>query len=139
MTLEEFLEDEEDFIPYAYQDSKGYWTIGIGTLIDKDKGGRITLEEARYLLANRVRPIYLTFDREIPWWTKLNSARQTILVSMAYQIGITGFFKFKNTLAAIKRGDFVTAKKGMLASKWAREDSPARARRAADIMERGEW
>jgi len=139
MTLEEFLEDEEDFIPYAYQDSKGYWTIGIGTLIDKDKDGRITLEEARYLLANRVRPIYLAFDREIPWWTKLNSARQTILVSMAYQIGITGFFKFKNTLAAIKRGDFVTAKKGMLASKWAREDSPARARRAADIMERGEW
>lgn len=28
-------------MPHAYQDSLGYWTIGVGFLIDGRKGGRL--------------------------------------------------------------------------------------------------
>jgi len=138
MKAEQLIEDEEGFCPYAYSDSKGYLTIGIGTLVDQ-RGGGITLDEARYLMVNRVRPIYSSLDECMSWWRSLNEARQAVLVSMAYQMGISGLLKFKRTLEAMKRGDYKSAADGMLASKWAREDSPSRARRAARAMRTGSF
>ena len=43
----------------AYQDSMGFWTIGVGRLIDARKGGGISQEESRYLLARAGRKISL--------------------------------------------------------------------------------
>ena len=40
-------------------------------------------------------------------------------------------------LAAIERGDYDTAGKEMMDSKWARSDSPARAQRLRKMMVRG--
>src|SRR3546814_8522584 len=48
------LNREEGRIPHAYQDSLGYWTIGVGRLIDKRKGGRLTNVEIDMLLANEI-------------------------------------------------------------------------------------
>src|SRR3546814_15181122 len=44
------LNREEGRIPHAYPDSLGYWTIGVGRLIDKRKGGRLTNVETDMLL-----------------------------------------------------------------------------------------
>ncbi len=40
------LRRDEGEVLHAYQDSLGYWTIGIGVLIDKRKGGGITKAES---------------------------------------------------------------------------------------------
>ena len=48
--------------------------------------------------------------------------------------GLSGFGRM---LAAMERGDYDTAAKEMLDSKWAKQDSPARARRLAKVMVRG--
>src|SRR3546814_2848207 len=48
------LNREEGRIPHAYQDSLGYWTIGVGRLIDKRKGGRLTNVDIDMLLANDI-------------------------------------------------------------------------------------
>ena len=139
MTAEELIEDEERFVSYVYRDSKGFWTIGFGTLVDRKRGGGITVEEGRYLMANRIRPVYSALDARAPWWRGLTQARQAVLVSMGYQIGIDGLFKFKRTMAAMEAGDHEAAARGMLASKWAREDSPERAQRAAAVWRTGVW
>lgn len=44
------LETDEGRVPHAYQDHLGYWTIGVGHLIDKRKGGGLTPDEVDYLL-----------------------------------------------------------------------------------------
>ncbi len=44
---------------------------------------------------------------------------------------LNGFVKFRQ---ALQNRDYDKAAKEMLDSKWAREDSPARARRMADAM-----
>jgi len=71
------------------------------------------------------------------WWPRLNDARQNVIVEMAYQLGWPGLLGFRRMLAAIEAGDFTEAAREGLDSKWAREDSPARARRLMRQMEMG--
>jgi len=138
MNVEEMLLREEDFVPHAYQDHLGYWTIGIGRLIDKRRDGGISREEALLLLRNDVKRIRQSFDEGIPWWTDLNRARQAVLIGMAYQMGVPGLMAFRNTLAALHNEDYAAAARGMRASKWARQ-TPGRAERMAKQMETGRF
>lgn len=67
-----------------------------------------------------------------------NPARQDILISMAYQMGVDGLALFKGTLGSIASGDFNAAANGMLDSLWARQ-TPSRARRHAEVMRTGDY
>lgn len=119
------LARDEGEVLHAYQDSEGLWTIGIGCLIDRRRGGGITHEEAVYLLGNRVAAKEAELDRAIPWWRGLSPARQRVILNMAYNMGVgdaaSGLLSFHDTLAAIQRGDWKAAAAGMKASKWARQ------------------
>jgi lysozyme len=55
---------------------------------------------------------------------------------MAFNLGVPGLLKFKNTLRAVREGRFEDAAKGMLASKWARQVK-GRAVRLAQVMKTG--
>lgn len=140
MTDDEFLAwltKEEGKVKYAYQDHLGYWTIGVGRLIDKKKGGGLSDDEIAYLLKNDVDKVVQQVNTALPWASKLTSNRRAVLYAMAFQMGINGLLGFKNTLKMIERGDYEGAAKGMLNSKWARTDSPARAKRTAELMRKG--
>ena len=138
MTIEELLLKEEDFVKHAYKDHLGYWTIGIGRLIDKRKGGGISFEEAQYLLCNDVEDKEEELDHRLPWWRELNEARRTVILAMAFQMGVSGLLKFKATLRAIRSQDWETAGRGMRSSLWYRQTT-ARAERMAKVMEAGRW
>ena len=56
---------------------------------------------------------------------------------MGYQLGLNRLLGFKRMLAALERGDYRAASDEMLDSKWAISDTPARARRLAQMMLRG--
>lgn len=133
----EQLKQSEGFRSYAYQDSKGFLTIGYGRLIDRRRGGGISKDEAEYLLANDISKAIEALENSLPWWTQLNEPRRRVLVDMAFNLGIDGLLKFKHTLLAIKEGRYLDAKAGMLASAWAGQVGD-RAQRLADIMEKGE-
>lgn len=122
---------------YAYQDSLGYWTIGVGRLIDKRKGGRLRPDEIEYLLKNDIREHQEALVRALPWVEELDPIRQKVLLDMAFNLGVNGLLGFKNTLAMVKAGDYKGAARGMLASKWATQVG-TRAVRLAKMMETGE-
>lgn len=132
------LRDEECEVLNAYQDHLGYWTIGVGRLIDKRKGGGITKEESEYLLSNDISKVNAQLDANIPWWRKLDEPRQAVLQGMAFQMGIAGLLGFKNTLRMIEAADYEAAGKGMLNSLWAKQ-TPGRANRMSKQMKTGEW
>ena len=133
--LEKLLVREEGFIPHAYQDHLGFWTIGYGKLIDR-RGGGITKEEGMYLLQNEVEKQFDELKKAIPWIIKLDQVRKTILQAMAFQMGVSGLLAFRKTLSAVESGDYALAAKGMRASKWAQQ-TPGRAERMAKAMESG--
>ena len=138
MNSYEQLKRDEGEVLHAYQDHLSYWTIGIGILIDKRKGGGLRPEESEFIFNNRLRLINEQLDRRIPWIGKLDPVRRGVLVNMAFQMGIDGLLGFKNTLAMVERGDYAGAARGMLNSLWAKQ-TPARANRLSVQMRTGEW
>ena len=130
----ELLRDE-GFRRAAYRDHLGYWTIGIGRMIDKRRGGGITRDEANYLLTVDIVKIETALDKRIPWWRGASPNQQRALLNMAFQMGVSGLMKFKRTLAMAKRGDWNQAATNALKSRWARQ-TPARAKRVAAMMRR---
>lgn len=127
---------EEGEVLHEYKDQLGYSTIGVGRLIDR-RGGGITREESRYLLANDIARKGRAAE-SYPWFSALDENRQAVVVGMIFQMGPTGFASFRNTIACIEAGDYAGAAARMLKSKWARQ-TPARAKRMAQIMESGKW
>lgn len=132
------LRDDEGEVLTAYQDTLGFWTIGVGRLIDKRKGGGITAEESAYLLANDIEKRLGELERRLPWFSRLDEPRRGALLNMSFQLGVDGLLGFTNTLAMIERGDYEGAAAGMLNSLWARQ-TPARAKRLSEQMRTGQW
>jgi lysozyme len=137
MTIEDLLKREEGFVPHAYKDSEGYWTIGYGKLIDERKGGGISEKQALAILREDIEEKRQELFFSLPWAQTLDPVRQTVLIAMAFQMGVPGVIKFRNTLAALKAGDFAQAAKGIRGSKWAQQ-TPGRAERMAVAIETGE-
>ena len=138
MNLAQMLEAEEGRVSYAYPDSLGYLTIGIGRLIDKRKGGRLTDREIDYLLANDIAEKTAEVLKSLPWIMHLDEARRAVLLGMAFQMGTAGLLGFKNTLELVRTGEYKAAGRGMMQSRWA-EQTPTRAQRMAQQMETGLW
>lgn len=130
------LRRDEGVVDHAYQDSLGYWTIGVGRLIDKRKGGKLTDEEIDYLLMNDVKECVADLDKNLPWWRSLSDARRRVLVNMRFNLGMAGLLGFKNTLKFIETGEYKRAADNMLLSKWAKQVGQ-RANRLAKMMEVG--
>lgn len=132
------LKRDEGEVLHAYQDHLGYWTIGIGIMIDKRKGGGLRPEESEFIFRNRLKLLDAELSDRLPWIAKLDPARKGVLINMAFQMGVTGLLGFKNTLAMIEAGRYQDAAKSMLESKWARQ-TPARAQRLSNQMATGNW
>ena len=129
---------DENCILHAYQDHLGYWTIGVGRLIDARKGGGISRAEAEYLLDNDIEKRTSALAQALPWTLELDEARRGALLNMSFQLGVEGLLKFENTLAAIERHDWPAAGAGMRGSKW-HEQTPNRSDRLIEQVRRGEW
>lgn len=123
----------------AYKDSMGWLTIGVGRLIDSRKpGAGLRPDEIDYLLRNDIADRVQALQKALPWFAKLDQARQGVLINMAFQMGTAGLLAFRQTLGLVRDGRYAEASEQMLKSKWA-EQTPARAHRLSQQMKTGEW
>lgn len=133
------LRADEGVKPQAYQDHLGYWTIGVGRLIDPRKpGSGLRGHEIDYLLRADIDDRIEQLTRRLPWFQDLDDARKGVLLNMSFQLGVDGLLGFKNTLGMIEAGKYQAAAEGMLNSLWAKQ-TPARAKRMAEQMKTGQW
>ncbi len=143
--LIEQLKFEEGFRARKYLCTRGHWTIGYGRNLDARpyfEGAKIpaeiTQEKAEAILASDV---WKTTEALHACWHGfglLQGARKDACVQMAFQMGVDGFLGFKKMRDALVRCDWQAAYNHALDSKWAREDSPARAKRVAGQFLTGE-
>lgn len=123
----------------AYQDHLGYWTIGVGRLIDASKpGAGLRDSEIELLLRNDVEDRIVAISRALPWYHELDEARQGVLINMAFQLGTAGLLGFKTTLDLVAKGKYADAADQMMRSKWAQQ-TPTRAARLSQQMRTGKW
>lgn len=120
----------------AYTDHLGYLTIGYGRLIDRQRGGGLTDQEAEYLLMNDIHRVHDSLKSRVSFFSSLTENRKHALINMGFQLGINGVLQFRRMLSAMQRGDFVAAEKEALDSRWARQ-TPQRARRVAAMIREG--
>lgn len=133
------LRGDEGEKQQAYQDHLGFWTIGVGRLIDARKpGSGLRPSEIAFLLNNDIDDRIEQLTRRLTWFQDLDTARQGVLLNMSFQLGVDGLLGFKNTLKLVEQGDYESAAKNMLLSRWA-EQTPARAKRMAEQMKTGLW
>lgn len=117
-----------------YVDTVGKLTIGVGRNL-ADRG--ISKAEAEFLLETDIGLVEDVLDTWLSWWRTLSEVRQRVLANMCFNMGIAKLRGFKNTLAAMKTGDYEAAAAGMRRSLWARQVG-ARAERLAKMMKTGE-
>lgn len=132
--LRELVRDE-DLKLHAYPDSEGFWTIGVGRLIDKRRGGKITKEEAFYLAGHDIDDVEADLDRALPWWRKMSERRQRALANMCFNLGLPRLLEFKKALVHLEAGRYHEAAVEMLDSKWSKQVGERAQRLAAMIRE----
>lgn len=119
--LKQSLIKHEGEVNHAYRDSEGYLTIGVGRLIDENKGGGISHDEAMYLLDNDIKVVIGQCDREFDWFDDLGESRKIVVLNMVFNLGLEGFKKFKQTIRFIESKMYEDAATEMLDSKWANQ------------------
>ena len=133
-TAEKYIQNNEGYERYAYMDSVGVSTIGIGFNLEEG----FTEEECQAVLRIRLGTLVDELRTKIPAYVTLGSVRKIVLQDMVYNLGIVRLLRFKKMIAALDRGDFKLAAKEMLDSRYAKQVK-GRARRNAFMMETGEW
>lgn len=132
-SIEDLLIYHEGLRLKPYTDTANKLTIGVGRNLD-DVG--ITKEEAMLLLNHDLNRVTNQLDSKIPWWRELSHVRQNVLISMAFNLGVSGLMQFRSMLSALQDGDYAAAAQEMLASRWASQVGN-RAMELAYLMENG--
>lgn len=137
-TLEARIKRHEGYKPIPYKCSRGTWTIGyghkmVGSEREKFKDG-ITQEHADALFAQDFSDAKHRAIVAAPTFTRIDEARQGVIIEMIYQLGLAGTLGFRRMFAALDRGNYVQAAREMRDSDWFKQ-TPQRCDELADIME----
>ena len=125
--IAEDLKAEEGYSEHCYMCTAGAHTIGYGRNIDANGGVGITEAEADYLL----RPDIMRTIEEVrrwDWFEQLDDVRASVVVPLAFQLGMPRVSKFKKMLAAFAAKNYDQAADELLDSLFARQ-VPNRAER----------
>jgi len=116
--LTRWLEHHEGVRLKPYYCTSGKLTIGVGRNLE-DVG--ISRSEAQFMLENDIIRVMKQMDESIPFWRELSQVRQLVLLDMAFNLGVFGLTKFRNTLALLEAGEYEAASEEMLNSRWAEQ------------------
>ena len=132
--LKEMVAKHEGYEPRVYKCTNGYDTIGYGFAI---KDLYMDKEVADLILDKKIQEILKRISSDKEWsewfWDKPSLIKE-VLINMIYQIGFSGVKRFKKTIQYIKDDNFLMASEEMLDSKWAKSDSPNRAKELSEIV-----
>ena len=130
MSLIESIKESEGFRSKVYKCTQGYDTIGYGFAI---KDLHMDEDVAEMILKRKLDSLIERIELNMPFVKDLPKSVKDVVVEMCYQIGLTGFMKFKKTIAFLRLGKFSEASVEMCDSKWFHQ-TPNRARKLAKIV-----
>ena len=128
MSLLKSIKYHEGFRSTVYQCTEGYDTIGYGFAI-KD----LVLDEdiAELILLKKLEKLQHRIASVFGWWYNSPKAVKNVVTNMCYQLGISGFSKFKKTIYLLETEQYEEASIEMLDSLWAKQ-TPNRAKELSE-------
>jgi lysozyme len=113
--LEQQLLDHEEYRQFVYRCPAGKLTVGIGRNLE-NKG--LTLDESMFLLRNDIRECIEDLWTIFPNFHELSDVKRHVLIDMRFNLGATGFRKFKRMICAVRDENFTLAAFEMRDSRW---------------------
>ena len=128
MSLLKSIKYHEGFRSTVYQCTEGYDTIGYGFAI-KD----LVLDEdiAELILLRKLDKLQQRIASVFGWWYNSPKTVKNVVTNMCYQLGISGFSKFKKTIYLLETEQYEEASIEMLDSLWAKQ-TPNRAKELSE-------
>lgn len=135
------LSHEEGFRNNIYLCPAGYPTTGFGRrvrILDYETNEEVPFPITRASeissLSRKIGERHDWLSSKFPlWYPHLSPQRQAVLISLAYQVGNTGFLKFKRMISALAKFDYEVAALQYLDSDAAGKYI-TRFKRGADIL-----
>tara|TARA_Y100001963_G_C6782513_1_gene450773 strand:+ start:2342 stop:2758 length:417 start_codon:yes stop_codon:yes gene_type:complete len=127
----EFIEKNEGYRSRVYKDHLGFDTIGIGFKVSELD---LSKAECRSILKRKLSEIDLILYQKFKWWKTAHSNVRTVVLDMCYQMGVTGFSKFKKMIGHLENKNLEGASLELLDSKYAKEQTPNRANRNSKLL-----
>ena len=128
MSLLKQIKQHEGFKSSVYQCSEGYDTIGYGFAI---KDLEIDEDIAELILMRRIDKLQKRIASTFGWWLNSNKEIKDVVTNMCYQLGVSGFSKFKKTIYYLETEQYEDASLEMLNSLWAKQ-TPNRAKELSE-------
>ena len=126
------IKKHEGYVGIVYKDSLGIDTIGYGFAI-KD----LELDEdiCEIILERKIIELIDRINIKFPWYKYMPQEIKNIIIEMCYQLGVTGFSKFKKTIAYLQNKQWNDASVEMLDSRWAKQ-TPNRAKEMSERVKK---
>lgn len=126
----------------AYKDSRGFWTIGWGHLLDQSKdwtGHTISQDSAGAILDADVTLAATATLRTSEWPFLDTACRQNAVIELVFNMGAGKWPGFVHCRQAIQAHDWQGAHDQLLNSAWANEVHATRANRLANYFLTGQY
>ena len=131
MSLIDSIKKHEGFSPVPYRCTADKLTIGYGKRI---KYLKVTEEQSEEWLKEDLEHLKYVLADKYEWFLPAPHEVRDIVIEMSYQLGVKSFSKFRKTIFLLANKDYRAASTEMLDSKWARDDTPSRAKELSDRM-----
>ena len=130
MALLERIKHHEGFRSKVYRCTENHLTIGYGFAI---KDLEIDEDIAEMILMRKLDLLMNRIQKSFSWWRSAEDEVKNVVVEMCYQLGLSGFSKFKKTIDHLENKRYGKASVEMLDSKWSRQ-TPNRALELSKII-----
>ena len=124
------IKHHEGYRSRVYKCTEGYDTIGYGFAI---KDLVLSEEVCEMILIEKLEFLEKSIKNRFSWYDESPQVIKEVIMNMCYQLGVSGFSKFKKTTSYLSKGDYKSASVEMLDSKWARQ-TPNRAKDLSDVV-----
>ena len=130
MSLIDQIKKHEGFKPTVYEDTEGYDTIGYGFAI---KDLYLSKGIAELILREKLNNLTLTIGKKFEWFDDSPDPIKDAVTNMCYQMGVSGFSKFKKTIYYLETEQYEEASTECLDSLWAKQ-TPNRAKEVSEAI-----
>ena len=124
------IKHHEGYRSRVYKCTEGYDTIGYGFAV---KDLVLSEEVCEMILIEKLEFLEKSIKNRFSWYEESPQVIKEVVMNMCYQLGASGFSKFKKTVSYLSKGDYKSASVEMLDSNWARQ-TPNRAKDLSKLV-----
>ncbi len=135
---EALIGEEEGRRRTVYKDSLGFWTIGIGCLVDPKVPSAGLCDAAIDAQFAHDSIEARALASQFPFFDQLSEVRKAVLISMTFQLGSKPLH-WPDFMTALRAQNYTAAAGAMRDTEWWRDQTPTRAERQAQMLQLNTW